>query len=82
MANKLGTTKTEKKSIKTSIERCLPLYYKHLESKGASNKAYNIDEFLDWFNQRDDISEMRRSRGGWKSDRSSKLKSHRSTERN
>ena len=70
LADSLGVTKQEKESIKTRIEKCLPLYYKHLDSIGSANNAYNLDEFLEWFNQRDDVSEMRKSRGGWKSDRS------------
>lgn len=79
MADSLGVTKQDKESIKTRIEKCLPLYYKHLDSIGASNNAYNIDEFLEWFNQRDDISEMRKSRGGWKSDRSTAKSDDKST---
>jgi predicted RNase H-like nuclease (RuvC/YqgF family) len=43
IADTLCTSKTDKDSIKTKIERCLPLYYKHLDSIGAPNNAYNID---------------------------------------
>lgn len=50
LADSLGVTKKEKESIKTRIEKCLPLYYKHLDSIGAANNAYNLEEFLEWFN--------------------------------
>lgn len=29
-----------------------------------------MEKFLEWFNNRDDVTEFRKSVGGWKSDRS------------
>lgn len=31
-----------------------------------------MDKFLEWFNSRDDVTELRKSVGGWKSDRSTR----------
>jgi hypothetical protein len=46
------------------------VFNKHLEEIGEAHHKGNMEKFLEWFNSRDDVTEFRKSVGGWKSDRS------------